>query len=159
MSAFNSYMLQNEYHCGTATWSEPFKEPFKDMLPCHGDATKADSRTNIAPEIRSLHLQPKERIKWTAISRLHYSRTVNWLLCSVSVTSANKLSSQELTQLIGIKPLILRFLEIFASWYQFPGGQCPFCLPADAHAPWPLQTCMKTCFKTSLKILHLVRSS
>jgi len=38
-----------------------------------------------------------------------------WLLCSVSVISANKLSLQELTELIRIKLLILRFPEIFAS--------------------------------------------
>ena len=38
-------------------------------------------------------------------------------LCSVSVKSANKLSLQELTQL-----LILRFPENFPSKSQFPGG-------------------------------------
>jgi len=40
---------------------------------------------------------------------------------------------QELTELIRIKLLISRFLEIFGSYFQFPGGQCPFCPPADAH--------------------------
>jgi len=38
-----------------------------------------------------------------------------WLLCSGSVISANELLLQELTQLIRIKMLISRFLEIFAS--------------------------------------------
>jgi len=36
-----------------------------------------------APDFRQLHLQTKERIKWTAISWLHYTKTVGWLFCSV----------------------------------------------------------------------------
>ena len=39
------------------------------------------------------------------MSWLHYIRTVNLILCSVSVTSANKLSLQELAQLIGMNCL------------------------------------------------------
>jgi len=36
---------------------------------------------------------------------------------------------QELTQLIRIKLLIFRFLEIFGSRFQFPGGQVPILPP------------------------------
>jgi len=51
------------------------------------------------------------------------------LLCIVSVISANKLSLQELTQLIKIKLLISRFPEIFASCTQFSGGKMPVFTP------------------------------
>jgi len=40
---------------------------------------------------------------------------LTWLLCSVSVIPENKLSLQELHQLIGIKLLTSRFLENFGS--------------------------------------------
>jgi len=40
---------------------------------------------------------------------------LTWLLCRASVSPASKLSLQGLTQLIGIKVLISRFQEIFAS--------------------------------------------
>jgi len=60
-----------------------------------------------------------------------------WLLCSVSVISANKLSLQDLTQLIRIKLLISRFPEIFVLSPDFQGGQMPVLPPhpADAHGP------------------------
>jgi len=45
---------------------------------------------------------------------------------AVCVISANKRSLQELTQVIRIKLLILRFPEIFVSYSQFPGGKCTF---------------------------------
>jgi len=45
-----------------------------------------------------------------------------WLLCSVSVILAKKLSLQELTQLIRIKLLISRFPKNFAFSPQFPWG-------------------------------------
>jgi len=83
------------------------------MLPYYCDATKANSRT-----IRSRVQQPafgaKDQIKWAAVSWLHNARTVDWLLCSVNIISANKLSLQELGQLIGINLLILRLLEFFS---------------------------------------------
>ena len=44
-----------------------------------------------------------------------------WLLCSVSVIMANKLSLHELKQLIGIKLLTLGFLEIFVLSPNFQG--------------------------------------
>ena len=60
-----------------------------------------------------------------------------WLLCSVSVISANKLSLQELTQLIRIKLLISRFPETFCFLVPISrgGGQMPVLPPfaADAH--------------------------
>ena len=77
------------------------KRTFKHMLPCYCDATKANSRTIrsrlLQPAFvtaKGADLRPKERIKWAAISWLHDydTRTVNRLLCSFSVISANKLS-------------------------------------------------------------------
>ena len=56
--------------------------------------------------------------EWTASSSLHLTPELEqwtWLLCRVSVSRANKLSLQGLTQLMGIKLLISRFQEIFAS--------------------------------------------
>ena len=86
-------------------------------------------------EIRNLHLQAKKRIKWTASSSLHVTRSVNLSLVQCECHIGKQTVIAKLTQLIRIKLLISRFLEIFASWSQFPGGgKCPFCPPADAHA-------------------------
>jgi len=52
-----------------------------------------------------------------------------WLSCSVWVISANKLSSQEVDQLIGIDCWLQVFKKIFASWSQFPGGEMPLLPP------------------------------
>jgi len=106
----------------TITWSEPLK-----MLPCYCDATKVDSKT-----IRSRVSQPaftKEHIKRAAVSWLHYARTVNWLLCTLSVTSANKLSLQK-------KLLILRFLDFFLLSPNSQGG-------VNARFAPPLRTSMR----------------
>jgi len=51
------------------------------------------------------------------------------LLCSVSVISANKLSLQELTQIIRIKFLISRFPEFLLLSPNFQGGQMPVLPP------------------------------
>jgi len=82
---------------------------FEVLLPCYCYATKARSRT-----IHSGVLQ-----------------TVNLLLllCSVSVISANKLSLQELTQLIRIELLILLVSP------NFQGGQMPV-FPPPCGRPW-----------------------
>jgi len=56
-----------------------------------------------------------------------------WLKCSVSVWSSNKLSLHELTQLIRIKLLISRFLEIFASVPISRGANARFAPPAYVH--------------------------
>jgi len=52
--------------------------------------------------------------EWIESSSLHDTRTA-WLLCSESVILANKLSLQELNQIIGIKLLATGFLEILGS--------------------------------------------
>jgi len=70
--------------------------------------------------------------EWTASSSLHMTPELEkwtWLLCRVSVSPANTLSLQGLTQLIGTKLLISRFQEIFSCQSQFPRGKCPFCPP------------------------------
>jgi len=56
-----------------------------------------------------------------------------WLLCSVSVMPENKLSLQQLTQLIGTV-LLTRFSRNIWFISQFPGGNTRFARPADAHA-------------------------
>jgi len=59
-------------------------------------------------------------------------------MCSVSVLPANKLSLQELNQLIEIELLISCFLENFGSYVQFPGGgaNARFAPPADARVAY-----------------------
>jgi len=108
MCAFSSYIT-----CGktatTVTWSEPFAICYHAIVTQQRLIVK-----QMAPEICNLRLQPKERVKWTAlILCLHCTGTVNWLLCIVSRQTNCHL--EEFTQLTGIKLLILRFLEIFAS--------------------------------------------
>ena len=58
-----------------------------------------------------------------------------WLLCSVSVIPENKLSLEELNQLIGIKLLTSGFLEMLGYYSQISrGGKFPFCRsPVDTH--------------------------
>jgi len=69
LSSFNSCLRQNAYH-------RNFKSIFEELLPCYCYATKANSRTIRSP-VRNLPLQGKKRIKWTASSSLHGTRTVN----------------------------------------------------------------------------------
>jgi len=124
MSAFSSYIT-----CGktatTVTWGQHLTKC------CHGIVTQQKLiAEQFAPDFRNLHLQPKERIKWTAISWLHDTKTVNWPLCSVCHTGKKNCHLQKFTQLTGIQLQILRFLEIFASQFQFPGeGQMPVLPP------------------------------
>jgi len=74
MSAFNSYVRQNAYH-------RNFKWTFKDLFCCHVIATQQRQIVEqSASEFRSLHLQAKERNKWTGSSSLHDTRTVNLTL-------------------------------------------------------------------------------
>ena len=96
----------------TVTWSEPLKT-------CH--VTVTQQRLIVEPAFAA-----KEQIKWASVSSLHYVKRVNWFLCSVSVISANKLSLQELTQLIGIELPISRFLEICFLSPNFQGGNARF---------------------------------
>jgi len=72
---------------------------------------------------------------------------VNRLLGGVSVISVNKLSLQKLTQLIGIKLLILPFLEFFLLSPNFQGGKMlvypPLRTPMPVHPitvvhPWKI---------------------
>jgi len=107
LSAYNSCKRQNAYH-------RKFKGIFEDLLPSYCYAAKANSRT-----IRSRVSQPasvgKEAdyancklITAHYYNRQPYSRAV-WM--SYRQTNCHL---QEFSQLIGIKLLILRFLEIFA---------------------------------------------
>jgi len=71
-----------------------------------------------------------------------------WLLCSVSVIMANKLSLQELCQItIGIMLLTSGFIEIFGSEPHFPRGEMPVSTPADALDHWCY--CFKRRYETS----------
>ena len=63
------------------------------------------------------------------------------LLCSVSVISANKLSLQELTELIRIKLLISRSQKFLRPSPNFQGWECPFSPPGDAHVSNRLKFC------------------
>jgi len=51
----------------------------------------------------------------------------------VSVITVNKLSLQEINQLIGIELLTSGFIENFDPWSQFPGGEMPVSPLADVH--------------------------
>ena len=60
-----------------------------------------------------------------------------WFLCTVSVVPANKLSFQELNQIIGIKLLHSGFLDIPVFHSQFPEeGKCPFSSPPAHMSGW-----------------------
>jgi len=59
---------------------------------------------------------------------------LTWLLCSVDVIPANKLSLQGLNKLIGIKLLTSGFPEIFGSMTQFPRGENACISPCGC--PW-----------------------
>jgi len=88
-----------------------------------------------APEFRNLPLQARSDTSELQAHNYMFSKQWTWLLCSVSVISANRLSLQKLTQIIGFQFLISRFPEIFASYSQFPGrSKCPFCPPCGR--PW-----------------------
>ena len=106
--------LRRAVTCGktpaTVTWSEDL-EIF--AVFCH--AIKTNSRT-----IRSRLSQPASAGKRADMceQQAHHCMAPEqwtWLLCSVSVIPANKLSLEELHQLIGIELLIFGFLEIFGS--------------------------------------------
>jgi len=64
---------------------------------------------------------------------------------------ANKVSLQEIHQLIRIKLLSSGFLEIFSSQSHFPGGgQMPVLSPLRT----PMVTTMVTCFKIRKTAVH-----
>ena len=121
MSAFNSYMRQNGHY-------RNLKCTFENMLPCYCDATKANSGT-----IRSRVSQPAFAAKganWVnCISWRHYTRTVYWLMCSVSVTTKYDLSLQELTQIIETNCLFYFVNKCLLLSPTFQGGQMPVLAP------------------------------
>jgi len=109
------------------------KLTFEDLLRRYFYAIQASSRT-IRSQVRNVPLQAKKRtwVNCKLIIAWHY--IVIWFLCIVSVMPANKQSLQELKQLVGIKLVTSRFLEIFGSLSQFPRGQMPVCPPCGR--PW-----------------------
>ena len=122
------YRTQFKNHCPGHMPSNAYyrnlKWTFEDLLPCYCYAIKNNSGTVCSQvasagkgadvsELQAQHCMTTEQ--WT------------WLLCNVSVIPANILSLQELNEIIGIKLLTLRFLEILALTLNFPrGGKCPF---------------------------------
>ena len=93
MSAFNRYMRQNAYY-------RSLRMDSKDLLPCYCFAIKTNSRTTT-----SQVSQPASADKGAGMSELqaHHCMTPEqwtWILCSVNVLPANRLSLQELSQLI-----------------------------------------------------------
>jgi len=120
------------------------KRTFKHMLPCYCDATKANSRTIrsrlLQPAFvtaKGADLRPKERIKWAAISWLHDygTRTVNRLLCSFSVISANKLSFARIcpTNRNWTADVTFSTNFCFLVPISIEGANACFSPPADAH--------------------------
>ena len=99
MSAFSSYITFGKT-ATIITWSEPFAICYHVIVTQQRLIVE-----QFAPEFCNLR---------SRLSDLHDTRTVNWLLCSMSVLSAN-CHLQEFIQLTEIKLLILHFLEIFAS--------------------------------------------
>ena len=104
-------------------WSGPdhrtLKWAFEESVPSYCYAIKTNGRTI------SKVSQPASAGKWADISELqvhHYTKPeqCTWLVCSVIVISANKLSVQELNQLIGINADD-RFSGNFGSSSQFSG--------------------------------------
>jgi len=88
--------------------------------------------------------------EWTASSSLHMTPELEqwtWLLCRVSVSPANTLSLQGLTQLIGAKLLISRFQEFFLVSPNFQGGNARFAPPCRRPRAWslccPIQSSIK----------------
>ena len=103
MSAFNSHMRQNAYY-RNLKWT-------LDLMPCYCCTIKTNRRI-----IRSQVWQPVSAGKREVMSELqarHCMTPEQWtcLLCSVSVIAVNKLSLQEINQLIRIELLKLGFLE------------------------------------------------
>ena len=100
-------------HFDTQKW---LKKTLKWTMSCF--RSKDQHQKNPLPSLAT----QRSGQEWTASALLHDNRTVTWLLCSVSVLPANKLSLQELNQLIEIELLTSCFLEYFGSLAQFPGG-------------------------------------
>jgi len=122
ISGFNSHMWQNACYRSlkrtfVAMWLLR-NEDQQQNNPLESFATCACRQTNGHEWVKdklitSQCMTPEE---WT------------WLLCSVTVIPANKMSLQELNQKFC-------FLEIFGSKSQFPGGRnCQFCFPCES--PW-----------------------
>jgi len=97
-----------------------FSEPLK--ICCHV-IVKTSSRT-----IRSQVLQPASASKWADMSELqaHHCMTPEQWTWSVKVIPANKLSLQELNQLIRITLMTSDFLEMFGSQCQSTNARLPF---------------------------------
>ena len=101
MSAFNSYMRQNAYYI---TWSASSK------ISCQVIVTQQRLKNSLTSFATCLSRQRSGFSELQAHNCM-LTKQWTWLLSSMSVISANKLSLQEFTQLIRIKLLISRFPE------------------------------------------------
>jgi len=112
----------------TVTWSAPLK------ICCHVIATQQMLIVEqFAPEFRKCICSQR-----SGLSELHFMPALyqnsELTFCSVSVTSANKLSLQELTQPIEINCLFYVFNKCLLLSPNFQGGQMPF-LPSPLRTP------------------------
>ena len=112
IACLHAKCLRSAVTCGKTPATVTLSEPLKIFAVfCYA------IKTNTA--IRSRVSQLASAGKGSDMSELQADHGMTleqwtWLLCSVSVILANKLSLQELHQLIGIKLLTFAFLEIFS---------------------------------------------
>ena len=123
------------------------KYTFEDLLPCYCYAIKPSDRT-----IRSQLSQPASAGKRADVSELqaHHCLTGGewtWILCKLSVIPENKLSMQELNQLLGT---LRRWHQFFHKFFilspKFQVGQMPV-LPPPCGRPCQLIVHNNTRFK------------
>jgi len=106
MLVFNSHMLKNTCYCN-------LKWTFKDLLLCYWHATKTNCKT--------ICWQVSQFASASKMCELQLNTASHLNLCSVSVIQTNKLLLEESNHIIEIKLLALGFLQMFGSYFQFPG--------------------------------------
>ena len=108
LSAFNNYKRQNAYH-------RNFKCIFEDLLPCYCYATKANSRTIRSRVSQSASADREANLMiFKLITACYQNSEPDSFVVWVSYRQTN-CHCKKLIQMIRIKLLISRFLQIFAS--------------------------------------------
>jgi len=120
--------LRSTVTCGktsaTVTWSEPLK-----FLPCYCYAIKTNSGTSRSQLSQSASAGKLGDMRELQAHHCMTPELCTCLLCNLNVIQANKLSFQELNQLIGIELLTSNFTEILIPHPNFQEGQMPVLPP------------------------------
>ena len=107
--------LRSIVTCGQNAFHGDLMPIFEDLFSILLLRNKGQKQNNSLPSFATCLYRQRSGFSELQAHHCMLLEQTTWLMCSVSVITANKLSLQELTQPIRIKLLISRFYKIFAS--------------------------------------------